>query len=69
MKDKIDLGSFVVRTGKDGKRGIYLRAYNVRMATFNDGAEQLADHLEFLCDFYDRANRAKPPPRGQPGPL
>jgi len=49
-----ELGSYCVRRGKNGKAGIFLRAYNVRLATFETGSEQLQELLENMLDLEAR---------------
>ena len=49
------LGDYCVRFSgnkprKDGKWGIYLRAYNVRLATFADNSDHLRDALARMFD-------------------
>lgn len=45
-----ELETYTVRRGTDGKMGIYLRAYNVRCATFNANTETLQRTLGKLFD-------------------
>lgn len=47
------LGDYTVRTGTDGKTGIYLRAYNVRIATFNAGTEGCQRALQRVFDLVE----------------
>jgi hypothetical protein len=59
-KELFEPGKYIVRAGsKDGKRGIYLRAYNVRAATFNEGFDDLADYLENHFDLEARPRHLK----------
>lgn len=39
---------YEVRAGGDGKLGIYLREYNVRLATFNANTTELSTRLKLL---------------------
>ena len=41
-----ELGQYEVRKGKNGERGIFLRKYNIRLATFHENSEELADLLD-----------------------
>lgn len=50
---------YCIRDGGDGKPGIYLREYNVRLATFNANTAALQTRLKLL---FDRAI-AKPKPK------
>lgn len=49
---------YEVRTGKDGKSGIYLREFNVRLATFNCNTGAIQSRLKLL---FDRAVAPAPP--------
>lgn len=49
-----DLCAYDVRRGGDGKMGIYLRGYNVRLAIFNANSASLQTALLIV---FDRANR------------
>lgn len=49
---------YEVRHGTDGKVGIYLRAYNVRLATFNANTTSLQLRLGKL---FDRAAKTEKP--------
>ena len=51
---KRGLAGYEVRLGSDGKWGIYLRSYNVRVAVF---ARSSADIREELTAVFDRARR------------
>jgi hypothetical protein len=42
------LGLYEVRQGRDGKTGIYLRNYNVRLAIFNTNSNHLQNALAIL---------------------
>ncbi len=44
------LYAYQVRTGTDGKAGIYVRGYNVRLAVFNQNSEQLQQALAKVFD-------------------
>lgn len=51
-----DASEYEIRTGSDGITGIYLRRYNVRVATFSAGS----DHLQrCLMNFFDRATQGQ----------
>lgn len=56
---------YEVRTGGDGKVGIYLREYNVRLATFNANTRAIQTRLKLLFDRAHRheADRKKPKKR------
>jgi hypothetical protein len=41
---------YEIRTGNDGKIGIYTRDYNVRLATFNANTHVLQTRLKLLFD-------------------
>lgn len=58
---KHDFSKYEIRTGSDGKRGIYLKAYNVRMATFNANTAQLQEALE---DIFRASSALSATPRG-----
>lgn len=45
---------FEVRIGGDGKAGIYLRSYNVRVAVFNSNSSAIQTRLKLL---FERANK------------
>jgi hypothetical protein len=45
---------YEVREGRDGRVGIYLTSYNVRLATFNANTHALQTRLKLL---FDRANK------------
>jgi hypothetical protein len=45
-----DLASYDVRVGRDGKVGIYLRDYNVRLATFAVNSHALRELLKKTFD-------------------
>lgn len=47
---------YEIRTGKDGKVGIYLRAYNMRLATFNANTHHAQTAFRAL---FERAFRSK----------
>jgi hypothetical protein len=44
------LGSYTIRAGTDGKIGIYLRDYNVRLATFNSNTDHCQRALQRVFD-------------------
>lgn len=50
MKRTRDFSAYHIKRGRDGKVGIYLRAYNVRLATFNAGTRALQEQLRKLFD-------------------
>lgn len=54
MGNVMKLSDLEIRTGGDGKQGIYLRAYNVRLATFNANTRSLQ---KLLADLIKRASR------------
>lgn len=54
MSKRSKLADYEIRTGADGKIGIYLRAYNVRMATFNSNSRTLQ---ALLSQLFHRAAR------------
>lgn len=47
---KANLNDYEVREGKDGKTGIYLRHYNVRLAVFNANSHCLITALQEVFD-------------------
>lgn len=49
-RNKSAWGKYEIRTGKDGKPGIYTRDYNCRMATFNANTYALQQSLKELFD-------------------
>ena len=49
-KPKYDFSKYEIRTGRDGKRGIYLKAYNVRIATFNANTAKFQDALNEIFE-------------------
>lgn len=54
MKRKADWADYEVRTGSDGKPGIYLRDFNLRLATFNANTA----HIQIiLAELFGRAHR------------
>lgn len=63
-----DFGPYCIRKGKDGKTGIYLRSFNVRLATFNANTKGLQIALEILFD-QDYPHQPKPKKRKRKEPV
>jgi hypothetical protein len=53
------LADYEVRSGRDGKMGIYLRAYNVRLATFAANSSALQTALMVVLDVAAADAKAK----------
>ena len=47
---------YEVREGRDGRMGVYLTSFDVRLATFNANTHALQTRLKLL---FDRANKAE----------
>jgi len=45
-----ELSRYTVRKGSDGNYGIYLRTYNVRLATFSANTAELQRTLQKIFD-------------------
>lgn len=58
-RESVGWEDYEIRTGKDGKPGIYLRDYNVRLATFNCNTHALQVKLDLLFNRAARIRRAK----------
>lgn len=58
---------YEVRVGGDGKMGIYLRAYNVRLATFNCNTVALQTRLRLMFDAAYKAEQKRRLPKPRRG--
>lgn len=59
MSRKTELAKYEIRSGPDGTRGIYLRAYNVRLAKFNANSTTLQRALASVFEQAAREPKAK----------
>jgi hypothetical protein len=59
---KFGWAPYEIRTGEDGKIGIYTRDYNCRLATFNANTHVLQQDLARL---FDRSYKAKLKAKGK----